>query len=110
MRCTARLPPPTAAHAVGAALPQNEQQTEGRPTMAAHPTGVAMRAAHRRMLRPSHSRRYAIVPDWVTQAQYIWDPDSDTWYGPFATRWDAELTLARWRAERQNGAHQGTPS
>jgi hypothetical protein len=78
--------------------------------MAAHPTGVAMRAAHRRMLRPSHSRRYAIVPDWVTQAQYIWDPDSDTWYGPFATRWDAELTLARWRAERQNGAHQGTPS
>jgi hypothetical protein len=46
------------------------------------------------------------VPDWVTQAQYIWDPDTDTWYGPFATRWDAELTLARWRAERQNGAQQ----
>ena len=74
--------------------------------MAAHPTGVALRAAQRRRLRPSHSRRYAIVPDWVTQAQYIWDPDTDTWYGPFATRWDAELTLARWRAERQNGAQQ----
>jgi hypothetical protein len=67
--------------------------------MAAHPT-------HRRMLRPGHSRRYAIVPDRVTQAQYIWDPDADTWYGPFATRRDAELTLVRWRAERQNGAHQ----
>ena len=74
--------------------------------MAAHPTGVAMRAAHRRMPRPSPSRRYAIVPDRVTQAQYIWDPDTDTWYGPFATRWDAELTLARWRAERQNGTHR----
>jgi hypothetical protein len=79
--------------------------------MAAHPTGAEMRAAHRRMLRPSHSRRYAIVPDWATQAQYIWDSDTDAWYGPFATRWDAELTLARWRAERlrasrQNGAHQ----
>jgi hypothetical protein len=51
------------------------------------------------------------VPDWATQAQYIWDPDTDAWYGPFATRWDAELTLARWRAERrrasrQNGAQQ----
>jgi hypothetical protein len=45
------------------------------------------------------------VPDRVTQAQYIWDPDTDTWYGPFATRWDAEFTLVRWRAERQNGAH-----
>jgi hypothetical protein len=71
--------------------------------MAAHPT-------HRRSMRPGHSRRYAIVPDWVTQAQYIWDPDADTWYGPFATRWDAELTLARWRAERQTAAHQCTPS
>jgi hypothetical protein len=80
--------------------------------MAAHRTGVVMRAAHRRMLMRaahrrmlwlSHSRRYAIVPDLATQAQYIWDPDTDTWYGPFATRWDAELTLARWRAERQNG-------
>jgi hypothetical protein len=46
------------------------------------------------------------VPDWLTQAQYIWDPDTDTWYGPFATRWDAELTLARWRAERQHGTHR----
>jgi hypothetical protein len=54
----------------------------------------------------NHSRRYAIVPDWVTQVQYIWDPDTDTWYGPFATRWDTELTLARWRTERQIGAHQ----
>jgi hypothetical protein len=70
-----------------------------------------MKAAHRRMLRPGHSRRYAIVPQLATQAQYIWDPDTDAWYGPFATRWDAELTLARWwverlRASRQNGAHQ----
>jgi hypothetical protein len=70
--------------------------------MTAHPAGVAMRAPHRRMLRPSHSRRYAIVPDWVNQAQYIWDPDTDTWYGPFATRWDAELALARWRAEARD--------
>jgi hypothetical protein len=79
--------------------------------MAAHPPGAPMRAAQRRVLRPSQSRRYAIVPDWATQAQYIWDPDNDAWYGPFATRWDAERTLARWRAERlraarQNGAHQ----
>ena len=78
--------------------------------MAAHPPGAPMRAVQRRVLRPSPSRRYAIVPDWATQAQYIWDPDSDAWYGPFATRWDAERTLARWRAERlraarQNGAH-----
>jgi hypothetical protein len=85
---------------------QHEQQTKGKPTMAAHPTGVALRAAHRRMLRPSHSRRYAIVPDRAAQAQYIWDPDTDTWYGPFATRWDAELTLVRWRAERQHGEQQ----
>ena len=74
--------------------------------MTAHPTGAAISAAHCRMLRPSYSRRYAIVRDWINQAQYIWDPDTDTWYGPFATRWDAELTLARWRAERQNGAQQ----
>jgi hypothetical protein len=62
-------------------------------------------------LRSGHSRRYAIVPDRATQAQYIWDPDTDTWYGPFASRWDAERSLARWRAERlraarRNGAHQ----
>ena len=79
--------------------------------MAAHPTGPEMRAAHRRMRRPSQARRYAIVPDWATQVQYIWDPDADAWYGPFATRWDAELTLARWRADRlrasrKNGAQQ----
>jgi hypothetical protein len=58
-----------------------------------------------------HKRRYAIVPDRATQAHYIWDPDTDEWYGPFATRWDAELTLARWRADRlrasrKNGAQQ----
>jgi hypothetical protein len=55
--------------------------------------------------------RYALVSDRATQAQYIWEPDSDAWYGPFATRWDAELTLTRWRAERlraarPNGARQ----
>jgi hypothetical protein len=55
--------------------------------------------------------RYAIVPDRATQVQYIWDPDTDKWYGPFATRWDAELTLVRWRSERvraspQNEANQ----
>ena len=93
------------------ALPQNEQQTDGRPSMAAHPTGGEMRVADRRTLRPGRSRRrYAIVPDRATQAQYIWDPDTDAWYGPFATRWDAELTLVRWRTERlravaQNGAN-----
>ena len=75
-------------------------------------TGVEMRAAERHTLRPGRSRRrYAIVPDWATQAQYIWDPDTDAWYGPFATRWDAELTLARWRtvglpAAPQNRANQ----
>jgi hypothetical protein len=79
--------------------------------MAVHPTGAKMRAAHPHTPRPRQSRRYAIVPDRATQAQYIWDPDSDAWYGPFGTRWDAELTLARWRAERlrasrQNGAPQ----
>jgi hypothetical protein len=45
------------------------------------------------------------VPDWATQAQYIWDPDTDAWYGPFATRWDAELSLARWRTERRRASH-----
>ena len=79
--------------------------------MAAHPTGAKMRAAQRDTPPPRHSRRYAIVPDRATQAQYIWDPDTDEWYGPFATRWDAELTLVRWRTERpraapQNGANQ----
>jgi hypothetical protein len=69
-----------------------------------------MRAAPRCVRRPGDSQRYAIVPDWATSAQYIWEPDTDAWYGPFATRWDAERTLARWRAERlrasrQNGAH-----
>jgi hypothetical protein len=77
--------------------------------MAAHPTGAEMRAAHRHTSRPSHSRRYAIVPDWATQAQYIWDPDADAWYGPFATRWDAERTLARWRAERLPASRQNGP-
>jgi hypothetical protein len=94
------------------ALPQNEQQTDGRPGKAAHPTGGEMRAADRRTRRPSRSRRrYAIVPDRATQAQYIWDPDTDVWYGPFATRWDAEFTLVRWRTEclraaPQNGANR----
>jgi hypothetical protein len=79
--------------------------------MAAHPTGAQRRAVHRHTSRPSQARRYAIVSDWATRAQYIWEPDSDVWYGPFATRWDTELTLARWRAERlrawrQNGAPQ----
>jgi hypothetical protein len=70
------------------ARPHNQQKTEGRPGM----------AANRRTLRPGRARRqYAIVPDLVTQAQYIWDPDTDQWYGPFATRWDAELTLVRAR-------------
>jgi hypothetical protein len=80
------------------ARPHNQQKTEGRPGMAANPTGGEMRAADRRTLRPGRARRqYAIVPDLVTQAQYIWDPDTDQWYGPFATRWDAELTLVRAR-------------
>ena len=78
--------------------------------MAAHPTGAEMRAAHRRVLRPGQSRQYAIVPDRAAQAQYIWEPDSDAWYGPFATRWDAELTLTRWRAERlRTSRHSGAP-
>jgi hypothetical protein len=86
-------------------IPIQRQQPEGRPAMAARPTGAQMRAVHRRVRRPSHSRRYAIVPDWATLAQYIWDPDTDAWYGPWATCWDAERTLARWRAARQTGAH-----
>jgi hypothetical protein len=53
-----------------------------------------------------HERRYAIVPDRATQAQYIWDPDADEWYGPFATRWDAELRLVRWRTERLRASPQ----
>jgi hypothetical protein len=75
--------------------------------MAAHPTGAEMRAAHRHT-RPGQTRRYAIVSDRATQAQYIWEPDSDAWYGPFATRWDAELTLAHWRAERLRAARRMT--
>jgi hypothetical protein len=66
--------------------------------MAAHPSDGEMRVADRRRLRPGRARRrYAIVPGLATQAQYIWDPDTDQWYGPFATRWDAELALVRGR-------------
>ena len=80
------------------ARPHNQQKTEGRPGMTAHPIGGEIRVADRRTLRPGQARRrYAIVPDLATQAQYIWDPDTDQWYGPFATRWDAELTLVRAR-------------
>jgi hypothetical protein len=86
-------------------VPQNEQKKEERFGMAAPPTGGETRAAEGRTSRPGRSRRrYAIVPDWATQTQYIWDPDTDAWYGPFATRWDAELTLARWRTERLRAA------
>jgi hypothetical protein len=88
-------------------VPRNEQKKEERLDMAAPPIGAEMRAAERRTPRPGHSRRrYAIVPDWATQAQYIWDPDTDAWYGPFATRWDAELTLARWRTARLRASPQ----
>jgi hypothetical protein len=66
--------------------------------MAAHPTDSETRVADGRTLRPGRSRRrYAIVPDVATQAQYIWDPDTDEWYGPFGTPWDAELALVRAR-------------
>jgi hypothetical protein len=74
--------------------------------MAAHPTGGEMRAADRRTHRPGRARRYAIVPDRATQEQFIWDPDTDEWYGPFATRWDAELTLVRAREGRNRRPHQ----
>ena len=58
-----------------------------------------------------HERRYAIVPDRASQAQYIWDPDTDEWYGPFATRWDAEISLVRWRTECLRASPQnGLPS
>jgi hypothetical protein len=45
-------------------------------------------------------QRFAIVWDWAApaKAHYIWDPDTDVWYGPFATRSEAELTLVQWRA------------
>ena len=94
------------------AWPRNEHTTEQRPATAAPPPAGERGAAEPRTSRPGPSQqRYAIVPDWATQAQYIWDPDADAWYGPWATRWDAELTLLRWRAERlraapQNGAPQ----
>ena len=94
------------------ARPRNEHTTEQRPATAAPPPAGERGAAEPRTSRPGPSQqRYAIVPDWATQAQYIWDPDADAWYGPWATRWDAELTLLRWRAERlraapQNGARQ----
>ena len=52
-----------------------------------------------------HERRYAIVQDRATQAQYIWNPDTDEWYGPFATRWDAELTLVRARKSPDRCPH-----
>jgi hypothetical protein len=87
------------------ALPHNQQTTEARPGMAAHPTGGERRVADCRTLRPGRARRYAIVPDLATQAQYIWDPDTDQWYGPFATRWDAELTLVRARESSDRCPH-----
>ena len=89
------------------AVPRNEQKKVERLDMAAPPTGAEMRTAERRTPRPGHSRRrYAIVRDWATQAQYIWDPDTDAWYGPFATRWDAELTLVRARESPDRCPHQ----
>jgi hypothetical protein len=89
------------------ALTHNEQKTEARPGTAAQPTAGEMRVAERRTLRPGRAwRRYAIVPDLATQAQFIWDPDTDQWYGPFATRWDAELTLVRARESSARCPHE----
>ena len=80
------------------ALPHSQQKTDARPGRVVPPADGEMRGADCRTLRPGRARRrYAIVPDLATQAQYIWDPDTDQWYGPFATRWDAELTLVRAR-------------
>jgi hypothetical protein len=87
--------------------PHNQQKTEGGSGLAARPTGGEMRVAERRTLQPGRARRrYAIVPDLATQAQYIWAPDTDEWYGPFATRWDAELTLVRARESADRCPHQ----
>ncbi|HKO23625.1 MAG TPA: hypothetical protein VJY65_02675, partial [Chloroflexota bacterium] len=89
----------------GAIWRDYQQKTEGRPGMTAHPTGGEMRVADRHTLRPGWARRYAIVPDVATQAQYIWDPDTDEWYGPFGTRWDAEFTLLRARERPDRCPH-----
>jgi hypothetical protein len=107
MPASTRTPIPRQLELSREALPHNQQKTEGRPGMAAHPTGGEMRVADRRTLRPGRGRRrYAIVPDLATQAQYIWDPDTDQWYGPFATRWDAELTLVRARESSDRCPHE----
>lgn len=46
------------------------------------------------------TRDYAMVPDSADDTWYIWEQRRDAWYGPYATRLDAELALARHRTTR----------
>ena len=57
-------------------------------------------ALKRRPRRYAVPPGYALVPDIAAHTWYIWDQRVDAWYGPYATRMDAELALLRHRAGR----------
>ena len=57
-------------------------------------------ALKRRPRRSAVPLGYALVPDIAAHTWYIWDQCVDAWYGPYATRMDAELALLHHRAGR----------